>query len=67
MSGNDFNISENEISHLESVDYTRDILISLQKMASVQKHTLLAHLLSLAAEEARMLKNDYRQDTLPPG
>ncbi len=67
MSKMDFHASQIEISPSESASYTRDMLIQMRKMAQQQHQTVLAHLLSLAAEEARALKNNYKQDTLPPG
>ena len=50
----------------ETARYIRDLVESLRKIALGQGHTLLAHLLSLAAMEAKML-GDQAQDTLPPG
>jgi len=46
----------------ESARYTRDMLESLRKIAAGQQQTLLAHLLGLAAVEARFLA-DQAQDT----
>jgi hypothetical protein len=50
----------------ETARYTRDLIESLRKIALGQGHMLLAHLLGLAAVEAKML-GDQAQDTLPPG
>lgn len=44
-----------QISPMESVLYTIDMLDGLHKMADRQGHNILAHLLELAQAEARML------------
>ncbi|HWD28221.1 MAG TPA: hypothetical protein VG387_13705 [Rhizomicrobium sp.] len=46
----------------ESARYTGEMLESLKKIAIKQNHGLLAHLLSLAAMEARYL-GDQAQET----
>jgi hypothetical protein len=46
----------------DTARYTRDLLESLRKMAAGQGHTLLAHLLTLAALEAGSIA-DQAQDT----
>ena len=46
------------ISPAESARYTGDLLESLRKMAIVQGHNLLAHLLELARFEAITLVKD---------
>ncbi|MEJ1970778.1 MAG: hypothetical protein WDN03_19430 [Rhizomicrobium sp.] len=46
----------------ETARYTRDLLETLKKMAHGQGHTLLAHLLTLAATEAKFIA-DQAQDT----
>ena len=50
----------------ETARYTRDLLESLRRIALGQGQGLLAHLLGLAAMEAKAL-GDQLQDTLPPG
>jgi hypothetical protein len=50
----------------DTARYTRDLLESLRKMAVGQGHTLLAHLLTLAALEAGSIA-DQAQDTRLPG
>ena len=50
------------ISPSESARYTREMLESLRKIAAGQNQGLLAHLLGMAAAEARFLA-DQAQDT----
>lgn len=50
------------ISPQESARYTREMLESLRKIATGQNQSLLAHLLGLAAAEAKHL-GDQAQDT----
>ncbi len=50
----------------ETARYTRDLLESLRKIALGQGQGLLAHLIGLAAAEAKH-QGDQAQDTLPPG
>ena len=50
----------------ETARYTRDLLESLRKIALGQGQGLLAHLLGLAAMEAKHL-GDHAQETPPPG
>ncbi|HXC55503.1 MAG TPA: hypothetical protein VNU97_09420 [Rhizomicrobium sp.] len=50
----------------ETARYTRDLLESLRKIALGQGQGLLAHLLGLAAMEAKAL-GDQVQETSPPG
>ncbi len=50
----------------ETARYTQDLLESLRKIALSQGQGLLAHLLGLAAAEARHLGTQL-QDTPPPG
>ena len=40
------------VSPAESAEYTRALILSLRKIAETQGHSLLAHLLNLAALEA---------------
>jgi hypothetical protein len=55
--------SENAATHLdlsgitpqESLEYTRELVESLQKMAKRQGHKLLAQILGLAVQEAKSL------------
>ena len=50
----------------ETALYTRDLLESLRKIAQGQGHALLAHLLQLAALEAKAIA-DQAQETRLPG
>ena len=50
----------------ETARYTRDLLETLRKIALGQSQGLLAHLLGLAAVEAKHL-GDQAQETPPPG
>jgi hypothetical protein len=51
----------------ETARYTRDLIESLRKIALQQGQSLLAHLLGLAAMEAKALAGrDYAQDTRLP-
>ena len=51
---------------VESARYTREMLESLRKIALGQGHDLLAHLLELAALEAKSIA-DQTQETRLPG
>ena len=51
----------------ESALYTWDMLETLKKIALQQNQHLLAHLLDLAAMEAKTLGESQDQDTLFPG
>lgn len=52
---------------VETARYTRDLIESLRKIALQQGQALLAHLLGLAAMEAKALADgDYTQDTRLP-
>jgi hypothetical protein len=51
----------------ETARYTKEMLESLKKIAVQQNQQLLAHLLDLAALEAKSLGETQRQDTLFPG
>lgn len=51
----------------ETALYTKDMLESLKVIAVKQKQPLLAHLLDLAAMEAKSLGESYPRDTLLPG
>ncbi len=51
---------------LDTALYTRDLLETLRKMALGQCHILLAHLLNLAALEAKAIA-DQAQETRLPG
>ena len=50
----------------DTARYTHDLIESLRKIAAEQGQTLLAHLLALAAAEARYLAAQA-QDTRLPG
>jgi len=51
----------------ETARYTRDLIESLRKIALQQGQSLLAHLLGLAAMEAKALSDgDYAQETRLP-
>jgi len=51
----------------ESARYSKDLIESLRKIALQQGHGLLAHLLGLAALEAKALaERDYAQETRLP-
>jgi len=54
------------MSPQETASYTRDMLESLRKIAIQQNQGLLAHLLELAAVEARVQGRSQAQDTLLP-
>jgi hypothetical protein len=43
---------EGPLSPKESAEYSRALLLSLRKIADTQGHSLLSHLLNLAAQEA---------------
>ncbi len=51
----------------ETARYTKEMLESLKKIAVQQNQQLLAHLLDLAALEAKSLGDTQRHDTLFPG
>ena len=51
----------------ETALYTKDMLESLKMIAVKQRQPLLAHLLDLAAMEAKSLGESYPRDTLLPG
>jgi|WetSurMetagenome_2_1015567.scaffolds.fasta_scaffold2481061_1 hypothetical protein len=51
----------------ETALYTKDMLDSLRIIAVKQRQPLLAHLLDLAAMEAKTLGESYQRDTLLPG
>ena len=56
-----------KLTPLESARYTRDLIESLRKIALQQDQSLLAHLLGLAAVEAKALADgDYAQETRLP-
>jgi hypothetical protein len=51
----------------ETARYSRDLIESLRKIASAQGHSLLAHLLELAAIEAKAIADEhYAQETRLP-
>jgi hypothetical protein len=51
----------------ETARYSRDLIESLRKIALHQGHSLLAHLLGLAALEAKALaEGDYAHETRLP-
>ncbi|MDE2629961.1 MAG: hypothetical protein KGM97_03120 [Alphaproteobacteria bacterium] len=56
-----------EMAPAQTALYTRDTLESLRKIALQQKQILLAHLLELAAIEAKSLGTGHNQDTRLPG
>jgi hypothetical protein len=51
----------------ETARYTKEMLESLRKIALQQEQLLLAHLLDLAALEARVQGESQAQETLFPG
>jgi len=51
----------------QSAQYTTEMLESLKKIALRQNQRLLAHLLDLAAMEAKSLVESHDQETLFPG
>jgi len=57
---------QNAPSSAQSAEYAYELIESLRHMAVDQGHTLLAHLLKLAALEAERLAIGQRQDTLLP-
>ena len=61
-------LSQNtKITPADTARYSADLIESLRKMALQQGHILLAHLLGLAALEAKSLASrDYTQDTRFP-
>ena len=55
------------LSPAETARYTRDLIESLRKIAVRQGQSLLAHLLGLAAMEAKALADgNYSQETRLP-
>jgi len=55
------------LTAVETARYTRDLIESLRKIAQQQGQSLLAHLLGLAAIEARALaEGDYVQENRLP-
>jgi hypothetical protein len=54
------------LTHAETAAYTRDLLETLRKIALGQGQGTLAHLLGLAAMEAKHLAGQAHE-TLPPG
>jgi hypothetical protein len=54
-------------SPAETARYTEEMLASLSRIAHRQGQALLAHLLDLAAVEARIQSNQVDQDTALPG
>jgi hypothetical protein len=56
-----------QLDPAETARYSRDLIESLRKIALQQGHSLLAHLLGLAALEAKALGDgDYAHDTRLP-
>jgi hypothetical protein len=55
-----------ELGPAETALYTKDTLDSLRKIALQQRQVLLAHLLELAAVEAKALGTARSQETLSP-
>jgi hypothetical protein len=51
----------------ETALYTKEMLVSLKKIAIQQNQLLLAHLLDLSALEAKTLGEAQDRDTLLPG
>ena len=49
----------------DTARYTHDLIESLRKMALGQGQTLLAHLLDLAAQEAKHLASQLQETRLP--
>ncbi|HEY0283435.1 MAG TPA: hypothetical protein VGC27_12525 [Rhizomicrobium sp.] len=56
-----------EMGPAETAQYTKETLESLRKIALKQKQVLLAHLLELAAVEAKALAQSQSQETRFPG
>jgi hypothetical protein len=61
-----YNLPATPISPADSASYSRDLIESLRKIALGQRQMLLAHLLGLAALEAKSWA-DQAHETLPPG
>jgi len=56
-----------KLAPAETARYSKDLLDSLRKIALQQGQSLLAHLLSLAAQEAKALsESGYDQETRLP-
>ena len=56
-----------KLAPAETARYSKDLLDSLRKIALQQGQSLLAHLLSLAAQEAKALsESGYAQETRLP-
>jgi len=56
-----------KLAPAETARYSEDLLDSLRKIALQQGQSLLAHLLSLAAQEAKALsESGYAQETRLP-
>jgi hypothetical protein len=56
-----------KLAPAETARYSKDLLDSLRKIALQQGQSLLAHLLSLAAQEAKALSEPgYAQETRLP-
>jgi hypothetical protein len=66
-SGNLHAPQDSKLAPAETARYSKDLLESLRKIALQQGHSLLAHLLGLAAQEAKALSEPgYAQETRLP-
>jgi hypothetical protein len=66
-SGNLQALHDGKLAPAETARYSKDLLESLRKIALRQGHSLLAHLLGLAAQEAKALSEPgYAQETRFP-
>lgn len=60
-------LQNSKLEPAETARYSKDLLESLRKIALKQGHSLLAHLLGLAAQEAKSLAEvDHAQETRLP-
>jgi hypothetical protein len=60
-------LERTKLAPAETARYSKDLLDSLRKIALQQGQSLLAHLLSLAAQEAKALsESGYAQETRLP-
>lgn len=61
------NVQISKLPPRETARYSKDLIESLRKIALLQGHSLLAHLLGLAALEAKALADgDYAHETRLP-
>lgn len=60
-------LQNNKLAPAETARYSKDLIDSLRKIALQQGQSLLAHLLGLAAQEAKALSEPgYAQETRLP-